>query len=200
MTLDYTRRHPGGQSVPAPWRGAKKATMKTNNLSIPAEYPNTGLLPRGVVEIAEELRNLLADTLALYMKTKAFHWHMSGPHFRDYHLLLDQQATEILDITDDIAERSRKLGSPTLHSIGDITRHQRLRDDDREFVAPEEMLRELMSDNHQLTSFLRIAHDVCDRNGDVATASLIEVWIDQAEGRGWFLAAIVLGLAAERDS
>ncbi len=174
--------------------------MKTNKLSVPAEYPSTGLLPSGVLEIAEELRNLPADTLALYMKTKAFHWDMSGRHFSDYHLLLDQHATEILEITDDIAERSRKLGSPTLHSIGDITRHQRLRDDDRDFVVPEEMLRELLSDNHQLTSFMRIAHGVCDRNCDVATASLIEVWIDQAEGRGWFLAAIVLGLAAERDS
>ena len=173
--------------------------MKTNTNNISDEYPSTGLLASGVFEIAVELRNLLADTLALYMKTKSFHWHMSGRHFRDYHLLLDEQATEILGITDDIAERSRKIGSTTLHSIGDIGRHQRLRDENREFVAPEEMLGELLSDNRQLTQFLRVAHGVCDRHCDVATTSLIEVWIDQAERRVWFLAEIVSGLATERE-
>jgi starvation-inducible DNA-binding protein len=173
--------------------------MKTNNIKLAGEYQDTGLLPGGVLEIAGELRNLLADTFALYMKTKSFHWHMSGRHFRDYHLLLDEHAIEILGITDDIAERSRKLGSATLHSIGDIKRHQRLRDDDREFIAPDEMLRELLSDNRQLTNFLRVAHGVCDRNCDVATTSLIEVWVDQAERRLWFLTEIVLGLAGKES-
>jgi len=144
-----------------------------------------------VHEIESELRRLLADTFALYMKTKNFHWHMKGRHFRDYHLLLDEHAGQLFGITDEIAERARKLGATTLRSVGDITRHQRLQDSDREHVEPEEMLKELRSDNQQLTSFLRATHGVCDRHNDVATASLIEVWIDQAERRTWFLAEIV---------
>ena len=146
-------------------------------------------LDQGAIhEIEGELRSLLADAFALYLKTKNFHWHMSGPHFRDYHLLLDEHAGQISAITDDIAERARKLGASTLRSVGDISRHQRLRDNDGEFVAPEEMLHELCSDNRQFARFLRATHEVCDRHNDVATASLIEVWIDEAERRTWFLA------------
>jgi starvation-inducible DNA-binding protein len=128
---------------------------------------------------------------ALYVKTKNFHWHISGPHFRDYHLLLDEQADQIFAMTDDIAERARKIGGTTLRSIGDISKHQRLTDNDEEFVTPEDMLAELSSDNQQLTRLLRSAHQVCDEHGDVATTSLMEVWIDQAERRTWFLAETV---------
>jgi starvation-inducible DNA-binding protein len=145
----------------------------------------------GVKEIEGELRKLLADTFALYLKTKNFHWHMSGHHFRDYHLLLDEHADQIFAMTDDIAERARKLGATTLRSIGDITKNQRLKDDDREFVAAEEMLQELYSDNRELTRFLRATHEVCEKHKDVATTSLIEVWIDQTERRAWFLSEIV---------
>ncbi len=137
--------------------------------------------------VAEELRPLLADVFALYLKTKNFHWHMSGPHFRDYHLLLDEQAEQIFAMTDDIAERARKLGETTLRSIGDISRYQRLQDNDEAFVAPHDMLAELADDNQQLARFLRKTHAVCDESDDVATASLIEVWIDQTERRTWFL-------------
>jgi starvation-inducible DNA-binding protein len=142
-------------------------------------------------EIGRELRHLLADAFALYIKTKNFHWHMKGRHFRDYHLLLDEQASELFGITDDIAERARKIGAATLRSIGDIARHQRLRDSDQKHVEPEEMLKELTSDNLQFTGFLRQSHKVCERHSDVASTSLIEVWIDQAERRTWFLAETV---------
>lgn len=156
-------------------------------------------LDEGAVhEIEGELRRLLADTFAIYIKTKNFHWHMKGRHFRDYHLLLDEHADQLFGITDEIAERARKLGAATLRSIGDIARHQRLQDSDREHVAPEEMLAELCTDNRQLTRFLRVTHEVCDRHHDVATASLIEVWIDQAERRAWFLAEIVSGISTGR--
>ena len=144
-------------------------------------------------DIAKELRRLLADTFALYMKTKNFHWHMMGRQFRDYHLLLDEHADQLFAITDEIAERARKLDAGTLRSIGDISRHQRLRDNDQEGVAPVDMLLELLTDNQQFTQFLRIAHELCDRYRDVATASLIENWIDEAERRCWFLAEIVAG-------
>jgi starvation-inducible DNA-binding protein len=127
------------------------------------------------------------------MKTKNFHWHMSGVHFRDYHLLLDEHAEQIFAMTDDIAERARKLGETTLRSIGDIARHQRLRDSDKESLSPAEMLAELRLDNRELTRFLRIAHDVCEEQKDVATASLIETWIDQTERRTWFLSEILRG-------
>ena len=157
----------------------------------------SGLLSTGVSEIADELRKLLADTFTLYLKTKAFHWHMSGRHFRDYHLLLDEQASEIFAITDDVAERSRKLGVTTLHSIGDVARHQRLQDADRDVFAPEEMLQQLCFDNRRLTAFMRTTHEICDGHHDVATASLIEVWIDQAERRAWFLAEILSELGEE---
>jgi starvation-inducible DNA-binding protein len=140
-----------------------------------------------VKEIAGALSVLLADVFALYMKTKNFHWHMSGPHFRDYHLLLDEQAAQIYGTTDDIAERARKIGGTTLRSIGDIARRQRILDNDADFVSPLDMLAELRDDNLQLAAWMRETHDLCDKYEDVATASLIEVWIDEAERRVWFL-------------
>jgi starvation-inducible DNA-binding protein len=137
------------------------------------------------------LRQLLADVFSLYLKTKNFHWHMSGRHFRDYHLLLDEHADQIFAMTDDIAERARKIGGSTLRSIGDIARHQRLKDNDDENVVPQKMLSELRGDNMQLTRFLRAAHETCEKHNDVASTSLIETWIDQTERRTWFLAEIV---------
>jgi starvation-inducible DNA-binding protein len=133
------------------------------------------------------LNLLLADFYALYFKTKNFHWHMSGPHFRDYHLLLDEQATEVFDTTDDIAERVRKLGGLTLKSIGHVARLQRVLDNDADYVSPVDMLAELRDDNRALTEAMREVHGVCEERRDVATASLLEVWIDQAERRVWFL-------------
>jgi starvation-inducible DNA-binding protein len=146
------------------------------------------LSAEGVKEIGRVLRQLLADVFALYIKTKNFHWHIRGSHFRDYHLMLDEQADQIFAITDVIAERARKLGQPTIHSIADIARRQRLEDNDSESVPATAMLAELRDDNQRLTEYLRSAHDVCDRYKDVATTSLIEVWIDEAERRTWFLA------------
>jgi starvation-inducible DNA-binding protein len=134
---------------------------------------------------------LLADVFTLYVKTKNFHWHISGRHFRDYHLLLDEQATQIFAITDTIAERARKIGGTTIRSISDIAKHQRLKDNNKESVSPMDMISELCDDNQQLTRSLRAAHEVCDRHNDVATVSLIEVWIDESERRTWFLAEIV---------
>jgi starvation-inducible DNA-binding protein len=130
---------------------------------------------------------LLADMFALYLKTKNFHWHISGPHFRDYHLLLDEQADQIFATTDDIAERVRKIGGTTLHSIGQVGRLQRVLDNDADFVTPLDMLAELRDDNRQLVENLRETHGLCDEHGDVATASLLENWIDEAERRTWFL-------------
>jgi len=141
----------------------------------------------GVEEISAALRQLLADVFALYLKTKNFHWHIGGKHFRDYHLLLDEQAAQLFAITDDIAERGRKIGGTTLRSIGDIGRNQRLKDNDSESVTAEQMLRELRNDNLALTVILRQTHEVCDKHNDVATASLIETWIDESERRTWFL-------------
>lgn len=138
-------------------------------------------------DISGALNALLADVFALYMKTKNFHWHVSGPHFRDYHLLFDEQAAELFALTDPIAERVRKVGGTTLHSIGDIARHQRLADNDAAYVEPSDMIAELREDNQALVASLRETHDVCDEERDWATASLIEEWIDQAEKRIWFL-------------
>jgi starvation-inducible DNA-binding protein len=149
------------------------------------------LRSNAVAEISGVLRPLLADVFALYLKTKNFHWHMSGPHFRDYHLLLDEHAEQIYGMTDDIAERARKIGGTTLHSISDIARHQRLKDNNEVSVAPDDMLAELRGDNQHLTGSLRAAHEVCERHNDVATASLIETWIDETERRTWFLSQIV---------
>jgi starvation-inducible DNA-binding protein len=138
-------------------------------------------------DIAAALTGLLADMFALYLKTKNFHWHLSGPHFRDYHLMLDEQGDQIFATTDAIAERARKVGGTTLRSIGHIQRLQRLLDNDADFVTASDMLAELGSDNKQLTGYLRAAHAVCEEYGDVASTSLIEVWIDEAERRTWFL-------------
>jgi starvation-inducible DNA-binding protein len=153
----------------------------------------TDLSIDAVDEISAVLRQLLADVFALYLKTKNFHWHMSGPHFRDYHLLLDEHAEQIFAMTDDIAERARKVGGRTITSISDISAHQRLTDNNQDFVSPDNMLAELRSDNQQLTRFLRSAHEICQELNDVATTSLIEVWIDQTERRTWFLAETARG-------
>ena len=151
----------------------------------------TGLGREATRDISAALNLLLADVFALYMKTKNFHWHVSGPHFRDYHLLLDDQGEQIFAMTDDIAERARKIGGNTLHSISDISKHQRLKDDNRESIPPEHMLAELCTDNRELTRFLRKTHKICEEHNDVATASLIEAWIDETERRTWFLSETV---------
>jgi len=147
----------------------------------------TDLKTNAARTVAEALNGLLADSFALYIKTKNFHWHVSGPHFRDYHLMLDEQAAEIFAITDDIAERVRKTGNTTLRSIGDIARHQSIRDNDRDFVAPGDMLSELRDDNLKLVEALREAKDIADGARDNATSAMIDDWTDQAERRAWFL-------------
>jgi starvation-inducible DNA-binding protein len=154
----------------------------------------TDLSRPGAVEISGTLRLLLADVFVLYVKTKTFHWHMTGSHFRDLHLLLDEHADEIFAMTDAIAERARKTGGSSLRSISDIVRHRRLKDNNDEGILPKKMLQELHADNLQLTRFLRATHEVCERHDDVATAGLIEGWIDQTERRTWFLSEIVNGL------
>ena len=166
--------------------------MKTiESTSTATKRTLSDLSERGVKEISNDLRQLLADVFALYVKTKNFHWHMTGPNFRDYHLLLDDQGEQIFDMSDVVAERIRKLGDVALRSIGDIARHQRLQDNDSSSPTPEAMLTELMADNKELLKYLRATHDVCDRHNDVATASLIENWIDETERRVWFLYEIV---------
>jgi starvation-inducible DNA-binding protein len=152
----------------------------------PLETPNTRS-SRQTRGLAGSLNALLADFFALYLKTKNFHWHVSGPHFRDYHLLLDEQADQIFATTDPLAERVRKIGGTTLRSIGHVARLQRVLDNDAEYVTPLDMLAELREDNSQLALRMKEAHDLCDEDGDVATASLLEVWIDEAERRAWFL-------------
>lgn len=152
------------------------------------------LFPAATTNISELLRQLLADAYTLYLKTKNFHWHVSGPHFRDYHLLLDEQANQIFAVTDALAERARKIGGKAIHSINEISRLRRIEDNEEEFVPPEKMLRELAWDNHVLTEYLRSAHETCDRYNDIATASLLEVWIDEAERRSWFLREAVQGI------
>ena len=140
-----------------------------------------------VRDIAGGLNALLADVFGLYLKTKNFHWHMSGPHFRDYHLLLDDHGDQLFAMTDEIAERVRKIGGTTVRSIGHIARLQRLLDNDADFVAPADMLSELCEDEKSLTLSMRAVHELCDKEGDVATASLLENWIDQSQRRTWFL-------------
>ena len=147
----------------------------------------TDLDPAASEDIAAALNPLLADVFALYLKTKNFHWHVSGPHFRDYHLMLDEQGEQLFDMTDMLAERIRKIGGNTLRSIGDIARRQRIRDNDEAFVEPLMMLAELCEDNKMMASELRKAHDVTDRHRDIASSSLIENWIDETERRTWFL-------------
>ena len=152
----------------------------------PLETP-TDLAPEATKDISGAMNAILADVFALYVKTKNFHWHMSGHHFRDYHLLLDEQADQLFAMTDVIAERVRKIGGLTLHSIGEIARNQRVLDNDAKYVEPLDMLAELKDDNKTMTARLREAHNVCDEHRDIATASLIEVWIDETERRTWFL-------------
>lgn len=152
----------------------------------PLDTP-TNLTTNATRDISGALTTLLADMFALYLKTKNFHWHMSGPHFRDYHLLLDEQAEQIFATTDALAERARKIGGTTLRSVGHISRLQRLLDNDADYVTAPDMLAELRDDNQQLTAFMRETHGLCDEHGDVASASLLEVWIDEAERRTWFL-------------
>jgi len=147
----------------------------------------TDLGPNATRDISGALNTLLADVFALYMKTKNFHWHVSGPHFRGLHLMFDEQGAELFGMTDEIAERVRKIGGITLHSIGNIARLQRIPDNDAEYVDPLDMVAELRSDNQALSASLRETHELCDEENDVATASLIENWIDQAEKRVWFL-------------
>ncbi len=147
----------------------------------------TDLDTKGVAEISGALNAVLADVFALYLKTKNFHWHVSGPHFRDYHLLLDDQASEIIGISDDIAERARKIGGTTLRSIGQIAQLQRIKDNNADYVEPADMLAELVEDNKLLVRSLRAIHEVCEKYGDTATSSMLDDWIDQAERRTWFL-------------
>jgi starvation-inducible DNA-binding protein len=147
----------------------------------------TDLKPNAVRDLSGALNILLADMFSLYLKTKNFHWHVSGPHFRDYHLLLDEHGDQIFATTDAIAERVRKIGGTTLRSIGHVARLQRIEDNDADFVTPMDMLAELRDDNKQLVARMREIHDLCEEHGDVATASLLEVWIDEAERRTWFL-------------
>jgi starvation-inducible DNA-binding protein len=165
---------------------AKKTQDLVRRREGPLATP-TDLKAAATRDVAAAMNGILADTFALYIKTKNFHWHMSGPHFRDYHLLLDEQADQIFAMTDPIAERVRKLGGLTIRSIGQIARTQRLSDNDAEYVEPSDMLAELGDDNKTLAARLRQAHNVCDEHGDVATASLIEVWLDETERRVWFL-------------
>jgi starvation-inducible DNA-binding protein len=160
----------------------KHAVRRQAALATPGELGS-----EAVKNIGGALNALLADVFALYMKTKNFHWHMSGPHFRDYHLLLDEQAGQIFAMTDDIAERVRKLGGGTVRSIGHIGRLQRLSDNDAEYVDPLDMIAELREDNRAMLTSMREAHDLCDEENDVATASVLETWIDETERRIWFL-------------
>jgi len=151
---------------------------------------HSSLTSEAVNQISDALRQLLADIFGLYLKTKSFHWHMAGRHFRDYHLLFDEQAEQIFAMTDDVAERARKIGGTTLRSIGEVARRQRLRDNDQEGLTARSMVSELRDDNARLTGFLREAHELCAKHNDVASTSLIETWIDQTERRTWFLSEI----------
>jgi starvation-inducible DNA-binding protein len=179
------------------FRSHKESPLKKNAAAkkanhVAARQPQalatpTDLRADATRDIAGAMNAILADVFAMYLKTKNFHWHMSGPHFRDYHLLLDEQADQLFAMTDPIAERVRKLGALTIRSIGQIARMQRISDNDADYVEPSDMLAELREDNQVLTARLREAHDLCDEHRDVATASLIEVWIDETERRTWFL-------------
>src|ERR1700677_4435322 len=169
---------------------AKKASEKLDELKRRRASPlvtPTDLGAEASKEIAGGMNAILADVFALYLKTKNFHWHMSGPHFRDYHLLLDEHADQIFAMTDDIAERVRKIGGNTIRSIGHVARLQRISDNDAEYVDPLDMLAELRGDNRALVASMREAHDLTSEENDVATTSLLEVWIDQTERRIWFL-------------
>jgi starvation-inducible DNA-binding protein len=185
------RAHQNSAGITTRIHVMKKPTTATKQelvrrRSAPLATP-TDLKAAATRDITAGLNAILADVFALYIKTKNFHWHMSGPHFRDYHLLLDEHADQIYAMADPIAERVRKLGGSTLRSIGHIARTQRLADNDAEYVEPLDMLAELREDNKTLVAALRVAHDLCDEHRDIASASLIEVWIDETERRTWFL-------------
>jgi starvation-inducible DNA-binding protein len=162
-------------------------TRATHTKADQRDHPLGDLSADVVAGLSNALRHLLADVFTVYLKTKNFHWHMSGRHFREYHLLLDEQAEQIFAMTDDIAERARKIGGLTLHSIGEISKHQRLKDNNQESIDTQAMLVELCADNRKLATFLRSTRQVCETHGDIATASLIENWIDETERRIWFL-------------
>ncbi|NLS01484.1 DNA starvation/stationary phase protection protein [Rhizobium sp. P38BS-XIX] len=157
-------------------------TTRGASMAVPSDLPTNA-----VASVAAAMNTLLADVFALYLKTKNFHWHMSGPHFRDYHLMLDEQGEDIFAMADAIAERVRKIGGTTLRSIGHVARLQRLSDNDAEYVAPEDMLAELCEDNKRLVQFMRETHELTADNNDVASTSLLENWIDETERRTWFL-------------
>lgn len=165
-----------------PERNQKAKEIQRGPLNTP-----TDLTAEATRDITGAMNAILADVFALYLKTKNFHWHLSGPHFRDYHLMFDEQGDQIFAMTDPIAERVRKIGGSTIKSIGQISREQRVLDNDADYVDPEDMLAELCEDNKTLAERLREAHNVCDEHRDIATASLIEVWIDETERRTWFL-------------
>lgn len=165
----------------------KVRALDTRRKTAPALDTPTDLSDEAVRDISAKLNRVLADVFALYLKTKNFHWHVSGPHFRDYHLLLDEQSEQIFAITDDIAERVRKIGGTTLRSIGQIADLQTIKDNNEEFMPAHDMLRELMSDNKALVASMRDAHEVADKHEDVATTSLLENFVDEAERRTWFL-------------
>ena len=160
----------------------KTARAKSQRLETP-----TDLSDNATPELAEALNRLVADNFALYLKTKNFHWHVSGPHFRDYHLLFDEQADQIFASIDDLAERVRKLGQRTVHSLGELAKLKTVADNDKTYVAPSDMIRELMADNKNMMLHMRAVHELCDQHNDVATASILENFIDQAERRNWFL-------------
>ena len=174
--------------------------MKTTTTDLPAETirdtvaPGGGIGAESVESLSNEMRSLLADVFTLYLKTKNFHWHMTGRHFRDYHLLLDEQAEQLFAMTDEVAERARKLGGTTLRSVGDISAYQRLKDNNEALVAPGKMLSELHAENRLFLRYLRSTHEACEQHRDVATASLIENGIDQSERRIWFLSETCRGL------
>ena len=171
---------------------SKKTAELLQRREAPLATP-TDLTRSATKDISAAMNAILADVFAFYVKTKNFHWHMSGPHFRDYHLLLDEHADQLFAMTDPIAERVRKIGGLTLRSVGQISRTQRVLDNDAEYVEPLDMIAELADDNKTLAVRLREAHNVCDEHRDVATASLIEVWIDETERRTWFLSEIKRG-------
>ena len=172
----------------------KNESTKVEEREERAALPPTDLDPNGVTAITKSLRELLADVFTLYVKTKNFHWHMSGAHFRDYHLLLDEHGDQIFAMTDAIAERARKIGGRTIRSIGEIARYQRIHDNEDEFPTAKEMLLELCGDNRHLTQSMRATHELCEKHNDVASSSLIETWIDETERRTWFLSETVSGL------
>ena len=182
------KKAPPAKRRPTTTRARTSSAAKTLRArrKAPLATPND-LNSTGKTDVAGALNEILADVFALYLKTKNFHWHASGPNFRSYHLLFDEQAGELFAMTDDIAERVRKVGGSTLRSIGHIAKLQRIADNDADFVTPLDMLAELLDDNRTLITGLRSAHDICDAAGDIATASLIENWVDEAEKRVWFL-------------